>query len=117
MQYMLLVHVDEALMQKLTPAEDKANTRACLDYDDELKARGQYVASNALMGPDTSTVVRVRAGQVSMHDGPHVETKEHLGGFILVDARDLNEAIDIAKNCPMAQFGSIEVRSSFDIKA
>ena len=112
MQYMLLVHVDQSKMDELTPEQDKANQRECLEYDRELERRGVYVASNPLMGPEASTLVRVRNGKVSMHDGPHVETKEHLGGFILIEARDLNEALDAAQNCPMAKFGSIEVRSS-----
>ncbi|HQZ12189.1 MAG TPA: YciI family protein [Devosia sp.] len=116
MQYMLLVHVDESLIGKLTPEEGKANSRECFEYDRELERRGKYVASNPLMGPDTATVVRMREGKLSMHDGPHVETKEHLGGFILVEARDLNEALDIAANCPMAKFGSIEVRAEMSLE-
>lgn len=112
MQYMLLVHVDQSRMDQLTPEQDKANQRECFEYDEELARRGLYVASNPLMKGEASSIVQVRNGTVSMHDGPHVETKEHLGGFILIEARDLNEALDVAQNCPMAKFGSIEVRSS-----
>lgn len=116
MRYLLLVHVDEQLMKQMTPAEDRANTEACIAYDQELDRRGLYIASNALQGPETATVVRVRNGKVSMTDGPYVETKEHLGGFILIEARDLNEAVKVAQDCPMANFGSIEVRPELDLE-
>lgn len=116
MRYMLLVHVDEQLMRQMTPEEDRANTTACIEYDRELERRGLYVASNALQGPSSATVVRMRNGKVSMTDGPYVETKEHLGGFILIEARDLNEAIRVAQDCPMAKFGSIEVRPELELE-
>jgi hypothetical protein len=116
MKYLCMVHVDGSMMQALTPTEGRDLTRRSLAYDDELKASGHYVASNALKGPETATIVRVRNGKIYMHDGPHVETKEHLGGFILIDARDLNEALSIASKIPMANFGSIEVRPELQLE-
>ena len=116
MNYLCMVHVDESLMKVLTPAEDREVTRKSLAYDEELKASGHYIAANALQGPETATIVRVRNGKVSMHDGPHVETKEHLGGFILIDARDLNEALSIASKIPMASYGSVEVRPELELE-
>src|SRR5260370_26440149 len=102
MRYMCLVHVDATLMGALSESEGKALTRECIDYDNELSRSGHYILSSALKDPDTAAIVRVRQGKVSMTDGPYVETKEHLGGFLFVEARDLNEAIDIAAKCPMA---------------
>jgi len=116
MNYLCLVHVDEAMMKALTPEEDREVTRKSIAYDEELQASGHYIASNALQGPETATIVRVRNGKVSMHDGPHVETKEHLGGFILIDARDLNEALSVASKIPMANYGSIEVRPEYELE-
>lgn len=117
MQYLCMVHVDGAMMAALTPAEDKALTRRSIAYDEELQRSGHFIASNALQGPESATVVRVRDGEVSMTDGPYVETKEHLGGFILIEARDLNEALAVAQKIPMAGFGSIEVRPEYPLEA
>lgn len=117
MQYLCLVHVDSEMMSALTPAEDKALTRRSLAYDETLQQSGHFIAASALQGPETATIVRVRNGKVSMHDGPHVETKEHLGGFILIEARDLNEALAVAQKIPMAGFGSIEVRPEYTLEA
>ena len=116
MQYLCLVHVDGAMMAALTPAEDKELTRRSIAYDEELAASGHYVASNALQGPETATIVRVRDGEVSMTDGPYIETKEHLGGFILIEARDHAEAVAIAQKIPMAGYGSIEVRPEYKLE-
>ena len=116
MRYLCLVHVDGAMMAALTPAEDKELTRRSIAYDEELAAGGHYVASNALQGPETATIVRVREGEVSMTDGPYVETKEHLGGYILIEARDHAEAVSLAQKIPMAGFGSIEVRPEYSLE-
>lgn len=117
MQYLCMVHVDEAMMQALTPAEGRELTQRSVAYDEELQRSGRYIASNALQGPESATVVRVRDGKVSMTDGPYVETKEHLGGFILIEARDLNEALAVAQKIPMAGYGSIEVCPEFSLEA
>ncbi len=113
MQYLCMVHVDGAMMAALTPAEDKALTRRSLAYDEELKAGGHLIAASALQDADTATIIRVRNGKVSMTDGPYVETKEHLGGFVLIEARDHAEAVALAQKIPMAGYGSIEVRPEF----
>ena len=116
MQYLCMVHIDGAMMKALTPAEDKGLTRRSLAYDEELQRSGHFIAANALQGPESATVVRVRNGKVSMTDGPYVETKEHLGGFILIEARDLNEALAVAQKIPMAGYGSIEVRPEYPLE-
>ena len=116
MQYLCMVHVDGALMEKLTPEAGQDLTRRSLAYDEELQKSGHFIAASALQDPETATVVRVRDGKVSMTDGPFVETKEHLGGFILIEARDLNDALAVAQKIPMASFGSIEVRAEYELK-
>jgi hypothetical protein len=82
----------------------------CVAYDEALRSRDQCLASEALQPVRTATTVRVRNGKVSVTDGPFAETKETLAGFYLVDARDLNEAIQIASKIPPARVGSVEVR-------
>ncbi len=79
-------------------------------YDAELKERGHLIVGHALSPSDNAVTVRVRDGKMSSTDGPFAETKEVLGGFILIEARDLNEAIRIAAGSPLARLGSLEVR-------
>jgi len=117
MKYLCMVHVDEAMMRELTPDQDRQLARRSLAYDEELMASGHFIAASALQAPESGTVLRMRNGRVSMTDGPHVETKEHLGGFILIEARDLNEALTVAQGIPMAAYGSIEVRPEYELKA
>jgi hypothetical protein len=82
---------------------------------DELRASGHFITGTPLHPPHTATTVRVRNGRVSVTDGPFAETKEQLAGFYLIDARDLNEAIQLASRIPPAQFGSIEVRPTREL--
>jgi len=82
----------------------------CVRYDAEIRASGHCIASEALQPVSTATTVRVRGGKLSVTDGPFAETKEQLAGFYLVEARDLNEAIQIAAKIPPAEVGCIEVR-------
>ena len=110
MKYLCLVYVEPKAMQGLTTSEGATLTRDSLDYDDELRESGYFVAAHALQPVNAALTVRVRAGQLLVTDGPFAETKEYLGGFILIDARDMNEAVRIAAKVPMAQVGSIEVR-------
>jgi hypothetical protein len=79
-------------------------------YNDELRQKGQLIAVQRLQSVDTATTVRVRNGKLSTTDGPFAETKEQLGGFFLIEARDLNEALQIASRLPGARLGCIEVR-------
>lgn len=86
-----------------------------LAYHEELKRKGQLVALEALEDADTATTVRRRDGKLSMTDGPFAEIKEHLGGFFIVEARDLNEAIRLAGGHPAARWDAIEIRPVRDI--
>jgi len=110
MRYLCLVYFEQKTLDALSESEGAALTRESLAYNEELRKDGHYIVSNALQPVNAATTVRVRSGKMSMTEGPFAETKEHLGGFILVEARDLNEAVQIAAKIPIARLGSIEVR-------
>lgn len=110
MRYLCLVHLDGAQMAALTPEEDAALTRESMAYDAELARRGILLHAEALQDPKSAVIVRARQGRVATTDGPFAETKEHLGGFILIEVRDLNEAIGVAAEIPVGRYGAIEVR-------
>jgi hypothetical protein len=103
MKYLLLVYGEE---QKMREVDDLS----CLAFDQSIRASGHCVASEALQPVATATTVRVRNGKAAVTDGPFAETKECLAGFYMVEARDLNEAIQLAAKIPPAQIGSVEVR-------
>ena len=103
MKYLCLVYLDERVLPEL-PDED------CVDFDSSIRESGHCLASEALQSVQTATTVRVRNGKLSVTDGPFAETKEQLAGFYMIEARDLNEAIQIAGRIPPARVGSIEVR-------
>lgn len=117
MQYLCLVYLEQSVMDALSPAEGQALGRDSLAYDDELRRRGHYIHSNALQPTVSATTLRVRNSKVSTTDGPFAETKEHLGGYILIEADDLNAALRIAAGIPCARYGSIEVRPVMKISA
>ncbi|MFC5695596.1 YciI family protein [Pseudomonas sp. GCM10022186] len=110
MKYLCLIYIEEAKLASLTDADYQAIAGECLDYTEQLTASGHYLASNALESVRTATTLRMQGGRVSMTDGPFAETKEQLGGFYLIEARDLNEAIQIASKIPPGRLGCIEVR-------
>ncbi len=103
MKYLCLIYGEEKALQAM-PDDD------CLEYDESIRKSGHCIASEALQPVATATTVRVRNGKVSVTDGPFAETKEHLAGFYLVEAKDLNEAIQLASRIPPARVGSVEVR-------
>ena len=109
-KYLCLIYFDEEDLSALSEAEYAAITDRCLDYEDELRESRQLMAAEALEPVQTATTVRVRNDRTSISDGPFMETKEQLGGFSMIEARDLNEALQVASNLPQARFGSIEVR-------
>ena len=96
--------------------EKRILDRDLLDYDDELRKSGHYLHSNALQSTANAVTVRVRNKRISSSDGPFAETKEHLGGFILIEAASMDEAARLASGIPMAKLGSIEVRPIYDIE-
>jgi hypothetical protein len=103
MKYLCLVYGEENAMYAF-------DDHKCKQFSDGVQASGQCVAAEALQPVSTATTVRVRNGKVSITDGPFAETKECLAGFYLIEARDLNEAIQLASKIPPASVGSIEVR-------
>ena len=113
MKYACLVYIDPAL-DNLSKEEDVALTDAAIDYDEELRRRGHMIYAQALQPPETAVTVRIRNGKMSSTDGPFAETKEFLAGFMLIEAKDLNEAIQIAGEAPMARF-TLEVRPFLDL--
>ena len=110
MKYLCLIYFEEAKLATLTDADYQAIAGECLDYTEQLAASGHHLASNALESVRSATTLRVQGGRLSLTDGPFAETKEQLGGFYLIEARDLNEAIQIASKIPPARLGCIEVR-------
>ena len=103
MKYLCLVYGAESAIRTMDDHE-------CLAFDQGLRESGHCIASEALQPVETATTVRMRNGKMSVSDGPFAETKEQLAGFYLVEARDLNEAIQLASQIPPARIGSIEVR-------
>ena len=103
MKYLCLVYLDEKRLNEL-PDED------CVEFDTGIRESGHCLASEALQSVQTATTVRVRSGKVAVTDGPFAETKEQLAGFYMIEAKDLDEAIQIASKIPPARVGSVEVR-------
>jgi len=110
MKYLCLAYEEEKDLNALSHDAWDLLRRETLSYVDELRRNGQLLAAEALQSVQAATTVRVRQSKVSLTDGPFAETKEQLGGFFLIDAPDLSEAISIASRWPSARFGSIEVR-------
>ena len=110
MKYLCLAYEEERTLNALSKNEWDVLRKETLDYVDELKRKGNLITTEPLQSVKTAATVRVRGGKPSITDGPFAETKETLGGFFLIEARDLNEAIRVASKWPSARFGSIEVR-------
>jgi len=108
--YLCLAYEEEAKLNALSQQEWDALRTATLDYVEELESRGHLIRTNALQSARAAVTVRVRQGRMSTTDGPFAETKEQLGGFFLIEAADMNEAIRLAASWPSARLGSIEVR-------
>jgi hypothetical protein len=110
MQYLCLIYEDEKEWQRMPKSETEKIINEFSSYTESLRKSGNYVGGNALQPTHTATTVRVRKGRVATTDGPFAETKEQLGGYYLLQARDLNEAIQLASRIPGARFGAVEVR-------
>jgi hypothetical protein len=110
MQYLLLIYEDEKIWTTMPEAERMAIFHEYRQYTDRIKASGHWKGGAPLQPTHTATTVRVRSGKVSTTDGPFAETREQLGGFYLVEAKDLDEATKLAEGIPGAKLGSIEVR-------
>jgi hypothetical protein len=115
MKYLLLCCHDEREFDSMSKSECDAVMEDTMAYCDALKKSGHLLAVEQLEPVQTAMSVRVRGGKVSVTDGPFAETKEQLGGFFLISARDLNEAIQVASKFPSVRFGTMEVRPVRDI--
>lgn len=114
MKYLCLIYDDEKTWAAMSKEESDAYMGEYFAVTDEIRANGHYVAAEALQPVQTATTIRMRNGKLSTTDGPFAETKEQLGGFYLIEARDLNEAIQVAAKIPSVRIGSIEVRPVVD---
>jgi hypothetical protein len=114
MKYACLVYVDDSAMAALSREQGTKLADDSIDYDWEVRRRGHLILAQPLQSPETAVTVRVRNGKMSITDGPFAETKEFLGGFFLIEAAGLDEAIALAKEDPMASMGSIEIRPFLD---
>ena len=117
MKFMLLVYNDGRLLDSLPPDQPDAMMRECLAHADELKHTGHLIESRMLADADQAKSVRIRNGRTTTTDGPFAEAKEVLGGFNLIEAEDIEEAVRIAAEFPWARTGCVEVRPVEDIEA
>ena len=114
MKYLCLIYDAEKEMTEMPPQEGRQMMSEYFTFTEDIKRSGHYVAGEALHPVGTATTIRMRNGRLATTDGPFAETKEQLGGFYLIEARDLNEAIQIASRIPSVRTGSIEVRPVVD---
>ena len=110
MKYLCLIYGDENGRNTMTPEDGARMRKDYMDYTEDIQKSGHYLGGNALQPTTSATTLRVRNGALTTTDGPFAETREHLGGYYLVEARDLNDAIQVAGRIPGARFGSVEVR-------
>lgn len=117
MKYVCLVYGEERKLHALTAQGSAELDASSLAYDKSLQASGHFIIAEALQTVKTSKSVRRRKGKTLVTDGPFAETKEQLLGFIMIEAKDLDEALTIAEKIPLAELGTIEVRAIYDIPA
>jgi len=110
MRYLCLIYDDEKKQSQMSKSEGDAMMGEYDAFTEGIKKSGHYIGGEALQPVDTATTVRVRNGKTATTDGPFAETKEQLGGYYLINARDLNDAIQIASKIPSVRTGSVEVR-------
>ncbi len=117
MQFVLLIYNDPALLDALPDGEADAMMRGCLAHADDMRRDGRLLDSQMLTDATAAKAVRIRNGRLSALDGPFAETKEVLGGFNLIEAADMDEALRIAAEFPWARTGCVEVRAVQDVGA
>ena len=110
MRFLCLVYFKPETLAALSPSEKATLDRDSMAYNDELRQRDHYISAEALEPVRNARTIRVRRGKASVTDGPFAETKEVVGGFILIDAAEMDEALEVAAGIPLAKLGSIEVR-------
>lgn len=110
MRYLCLIYEDEGWWEKATEADMQKGMAEYNAFNESIKKTGNYIGGEALQPTKTATSIRVRNGKLSTTDGPYVETKEQLGGYYLINAKDLNDAVQVASRIPGARNGTVEVR-------
>jgi hypothetical protein len=117
MKYLCLIYENEKLWETMSEAEASASMSEYYSFTDSYTKSGHVLGGEALQPTATATTVRVRNGKISTTDGPFAETREQLGGYYLLEAKDLNEAIQVAAKIPGARSGSVEVRPVMDFSS
>jgi hypothetical protein len=115
MKYLCLVYNEQKKLDAMSQSELDALIDEHLAYDEVLRKSGHFIVAEALQPVQAATTLRVRNGKVSITDGPFAETKGQLGGLFLINARDLNEAIQVASRCPSVRLGSMELRPVMEL--
>ena len=115
MKYICFGYLDVKNWETKSESERNAMIDQCFAYDDVLKKNGHWVSGDGLQGPDNATTLRYQSGKVSVTDGPYAETKELLGGLLILEARDLNHAIQLISNHPGIKMGPWEIRPAEDL--
>ncbi len=115
MKYMCLGYIEPNKFETMSESERNTMLDECFTYDDELRKNGHFAGGDALQGPDTATTLRWMNGKASVTDGPYAETKEQLGGILVLEARDLNQAIQLMSKHPGLKAGPFEIRPVGDL--
>ena len=116
MKFMFMIYHDENVLDGMSDKEMQALVDSAIEYAEDIRGSGHYVASNALQRARTARTIRVRAGKVATTAGPFAETKEQLGGFFVIEAKDMDEACAVAVRFPPARVGVIEIRPVQELK-
>ena len=116
MRYLCLIYLDEKQLAALSQKEMDALNARHLELNEELLRSGHFIEAEALTPAASTTCIRIRNGRATVTDGPYAETKEMVAGFYLIEARDLNEAIQVASRLPSAPMGTVEVRPCRDLE-
>ena len=116
MKFMFTIYHDENTLDAMPETERQALVDSAIEYAEEIRRSGHYIASDALQSTRTARTIRIRAGTISTTVGPFAETKEQLGGFFVIEAKDMDEACAVAARFPPARVGVIEVRPVQELK-
>ena len=115
MKYVCLGYMDPRKWDTISDDERNTFVDGCFEYDDELREKGHFVGGEALQGPQNGVTLRYQNGKVSITDGPYAETKEQLGGILILEAKDLNHAIQLMSKHPGVRGGPFEIRPAADL--
>jgi hypothetical protein len=115
MKYVCLGYIEPKKWETMSDADRNAMMDECFSYDDVLRKNGHFAGGEALQGPESATTLRWKDGKVTITDGPYAETKEQLGGILILEARDLNHAIQLMSKHPGVKAGPFEIRPAADL--